>query len=63
MGKDRFVNRKLAKKRGFAERQETGRVQVSGAKQSAGRPAVNTIGQRAIIAKSGSRRTSGAHVE
>ena len=54
MGKGRFVNQKLAKRTGFAERQAADKQPGRRAKQASEKPARVAFGHRAIISKSSS---------
>ena len=58
MGKSRFVNQKLAKKTGFAERQAANRPPDRRTKQGAGKSTRMAIERRATISKSFSRKMS-----
>ena len=57
MGKGRFVNQKLAKRTGFAERRAADRPPDRRSKQGAGKATRRAMEQqRAIISKSANRR-------
>jgi hypothetical protein len=58
MGKGRFVNQKLAKRTGFAERQAAVRPPEGKSKPAAGKFARRAAEQRAIIGRRSSRRES-----